>query len=292
MACGLLWVCPVCATKVQSVRAGELREAIDYWTSGGGGVELATLTIPHGRRDSLHALLADMLDGYQVMCRSRAYRAWIASHGIIGTVRGLEVTWSETHGWHPHLHVLQLREDAGVVDPARGRALFNMWRHSISTKTSLGTPSIKAFKLQDATHAARYVTKLGTEYLWTTEDEMVRSHSKRGRGDSRTPFDLLRAQADGASGPWRQLWREYEASFKGRAQLQWSSGLKRLLLGHEGHSDQQVADSIGKADAILATITTDDWTLIRTRNLQATVLGVVADHGAEGLEHLLASLRE
>jgi hypothetical protein len=290
MACGLLWICPVCAAKVQAHRADELKRALGYWGESGGGVELATLTIPHGRWDDLHDLLRQLLKGYEHMCRSRRYRQWAESSGMVGTVRGLEVTWSEVHGWHPHLHVLQLRDESGPVDPDRGRQLFDLWHHSLRTHTRLGTPSRRAFKLQDATKAARYVTKLGTEYLWTTEDELVRSHTKRGRGLSRSPFDLLRASADGVEGPWRSLWRQYETAFKGRAQLQWSRGLKHLLLGHEGLTDQQVADSIGAADPVLATLTADQWLWVRRGNHQATVLRVVAWHGREGLRHLLAGI--
>jgi hypothetical protein len=280
----------VCAAKVQSHRAGELRRALDYWGESGGGVELATLTILHGRWDDLRELLWQLLKAYRSMTVSRGYKSWAESSGIVGTVRGLEVIWSEVHGWHPHLHVLQLREESGPVDLDRGRQLFDLWHHSLRTHTRLGTPSRRAFTLQDATKAARYVTKLGTEYLWTTEDEMVRSHTKRGRGLSHSPFDLLRASADTADGPWRSLWRQYEAAFKGRAQLQWSRGLKSLLLGHEGLTDQQVADSIGAADPVLATLTAAEWLWVRRVNHQATVLQVVHAHGREGLRHLLAGI--
>ncbi len=123
----------------------------------------------------------------------------------------------------------------------------------------MGTPSRRAFTLQDATKAARYVTKLGTEYFWTIEDEMVRSYTKRGRGFSHSLFDFLCVSADTADGPWRSLWRQYEAAFKGRAQLQWSCGLKSLFLGHEGLTDQQVADSIGAADFVLVMLTAAEW---------------------------------
>ncbi len=138
--------------------------------------------------------------------------------------------------------------------------------------------------------AARYVTKLGTEYFWIIEDEMVRLYTKRGRGFLYSPFDLLCAFADTADGPWRFLWRQYEAAFKGRAQLQWSRGLKSFFLGHEGFTDQQVADFIGAADPVLATLTAAEWLWVRRVNHQATVFQVVHVHGREGLRHLLAGI--
>jgi hypothetical protein len=95
----------VCAAKVQSHRAGELRRALDYWGESGGGVELATLTIPHGRWDDLRELLRQLLKAYRSMTASRGYKFWVEFFGIVGTVCGLEVTWSEVHGWYLYFYV-------------------------------------------------------------------------------------------------------------------------------------------------------------------------------------------
>jgi hypothetical protein len=307
-ACGLLWVCPVCAAKVQAVRAGELGDALAIWADHEGRSELATLTVPHGRNDTPRRLVDQLTRAYGKMIASRRYKDWAEASDLVGTVRGLEVTWGFVHGWHPHLHVLQLADAAGAggrgssatapgprhrapaVDPKRAVELFEMWHHSILRHTDLDAPSRKAFRLQDATHAARYVTKMGKEYSWGAEDELVRSHTKRGRGVNLTPFDILRAAAEGRDGPWGPLWRAYEEAFKGRRQLVWSDGLRALLGTPDERSDQEVADSIGQLDPVLATITPDEWRRIRNGNHQATVLQVVALHGAEGLAHLLGAL--
>ena len=300
-ACGLLWVCPVCAAKVQAVRALELRDGIEYWRDTGGDVELATLTVPHGRGDDLRDLVAQLVRAYQKMTRSRAYAEWVERWDLSGTVRGTETTWGPVHGWHPHLHVVQFRGGDGraarervaaVGAPERADELFGLWHHAVTRHTRLSAPSRRAFSLQDADHAARYVTKLGTEYSWTTADELVRSHSKRGRHESLSPFDLLRREVEGVEGPWRSLFRHYEAAFKGQRQLVWSKGLRVLLGRPDERSDQEVADSIGADDAILASISPDDWTRIRDGNHQATVLQVVAHAGAAGLGFFLESLRE
>jgi hypothetical protein len=55
------------------------------------------------------------------MIASRGYKFWVEFSGIVGTVRGLEVTWLEVHGWYLYLHVFQLREESGPVDSDRGR---------------------------------------------------------------------------------------------------------------------------------------------------------------------------
>jgi hypothetical protein len=39
------------------------------------------------------------------MTASRGYKSWAEFFGIVGIVRGLEVTWSEVHGWHLYFYV-------------------------------------------------------------------------------------------------------------------------------------------------------------------------------------------
>jgi hypothetical protein len=54
---------------------------------------------------------------------------------------------------------------------------------------------------------------------------------KQGKGQSRTPFELLAAvvgEADYVEGD-RARWREWELGSKGRRQLTWSPGLRELV---------------------------------------------------------------
>jgi hypothetical protein len=107
-----------------------------------------------------------------------------------------------------------------------------------------------------------------------------------------TPFDMLRAYlANPDDGRLLARFAEYALNFHGKQQLVWSLGFKKRLLGTEGLTDQQVSDSIGELDEVLARITWDDWKLIRQRNLQPHVLQVVSDYGSAGLEHLLSAYR-
>jgi hypothetical protein len=84
---------------------------------------------------------------------------------------------------------------------------------------------------------------------------------------------------------------EFAYCFHGKRQLVWSDGLKKRLLGSEGLTDEQVAASIGEYDQVLATITLQEWKIIRRYNLQPYVLQVVQSHGRPGLLHLLSIYR-
>jgi hypothetical protein len=67
------------------------------------------------------------------------------------------------------------------------------------------------------------------------------------------------------------LFREYAEATKGRQQLAWSPGLKKMYAIAEQSDDEIVAQA--EEDAILlALITSDDWRAIRKHKAQAHVL--------------------
>ena len=59
---------------------------------------------------------------------------------------------------------------------------------------------------------------------------MTKGHIKKGKTDSKTPFDLLRDYAEGDENAGK-LFRIYFEAFKGTRQLNWSKGLKTFQQG-------------------------------------------------------------
>lgn len=290
MACGSVWVCPVCASKIQRVRAAELRQAIAAAGSLGLSVAMLTLTIPHTRHDDLADLLEGFTGALGAVLGGRAWKKLVAAYGIAGYVRALEVTWGEASGWHPHAHVLLFLDPRADLEQLADQ-LFPSWETAVANR-GLGAAVRAAFSLQDATHANRYVTKLGTELDWGPAEELVRGHTKSGGAHRYSPFDLLGEYAYNSDARAGALFRDYAETFKGRRQLQWSRGLKAELLGTEGPTDEEIADSLGELDAVLATLTPDDWARVRLAGLRGSLLLVAELEGAAGVAHLLASLRD
>lgn len=300
IACGLVWLCPVCAPKIQGVRAAEVAEAIEYWEQCGGIVELVTYTVPHHRSQRLEELDTAVRNAYRSMTGSRAYRELAQDLEVLGTIVAPEVTWGAETGWHPHLHVLRFRRSggAGGRQDARTSAppdstLFELWRAAV-VRAGLEAPSIRAFKVQNGTRAAEYVAKMGTDtYTWGTHDELVRSHTKKGREGRFTPFDFIRNSLAGLEGPWGSLWRDYAAVYRGRRQLRWSPGLKDFLGATESRQDEEIAASLGEAYWLLAELSDEDWKLVRGSGHRARgeLLEVAELHGSEGIAVYLAALR-
>lgn len=284
MACGSVWVCPVCARKIQAVRAAEVRAGIEEAMRRGWRPLMLTQTIRHSRADDLAELVGKFSEALRNFRKWRAYSRAVEDHGIEGAIRALEVTWGEVNGWHPHAHTILLV--SGPLDGLED-ALRSLWARAVES-AGLPAGNEHALQLEDASAVQEYLTKMATDsYRWGPEDELVRAHSKRGRGFRFTPFDLLRACLEDDNPRYRALFAQFAWAFHGRRQLVWSNGLKKELLGSDGVSDQQIADSLGEADELLANITLEVWRFIRKRNLQRTVLEVADLHGRDGLRLLL-----
>ena len=98
MACGSVWVCPICAAKISELRRVELEQAIKACIDNGGAVYLATYTISHKRYDSLPTLLQSFLAARKRAKQGRKAQELRKQFGVMGTVSVREVTWSEQNG--------------------------------------------------------------------------------------------------------------------------------------------------------------------------------------------------
>lgn len=288
--CGSVWVCPVCAAKIQAERAKEVRGAIDAWEERGGRVLLMTQTFRHSRADVLAEVVGSFKDAMRRFRSGRRFEKAGKALSLGGVVAGYEVTWGADNGWHPHAHSLLFV--GGKVTPKRAREeLWSVWR-AVAARAGLEVDG-RAFDVREGGAVRRYVTKLGTAYQWNSEHELVKSHSKRGKGETGlTPFDFLRKhQEDPQGGPWLHLFREFAKSYHGRNQLTWSRGFKRQLLGSDGLTDEQVAESVGERFTVLARLTADEWRRIRRAGHHAgTVVRVFDMAGFEGLRLWVESL--
>ena len=296
--CGLVWLCPVCAPKIQAVRSAELETAIELAKERGLVVDLVTLTLPHRKGQTLAELEEVLRRAYRSMRESRGYRDLTKSLGLVGTVASEEVTWGPETWWHPHVHLLRFRSEGEIS--SRGKLvtddlrLFELWRAAV-VRRGWETPKLQGFSVQDGTHAHGYVQKLGRPeeaFNWKLSDEMARSHTKRGRGERYTPFDFLRMGATDAEGPWRGLWREYAGVYKGRQQLRWSKGLRERLGVQQMGSDEQIAESIGETWSWARDLTDRDWAVIRRFDARGELLQLAPHVGRAGVEIYMQQLYE
>lgn len=258
--CGSVWQCPICAAKVSERRRVELTDAIGRAQSQGLRVLLLTLTVRHGLGDDVKLMLKRMSKALGRCSSDRKAKEVRASMGLVGTVRTLEVT-DGPNGFHPHLHILLfIRSDWSLQTIEDAWA--NLW---IDACIKVGLPEPVrnvACKVEDGSKAAKYVGK------WGMVEEVTKGHLKHGRKGGRTPWDLLRAAADGDNQAGRR-WLIFADAFKGQVQLRWSPGLRALLGMPSSKSDKELAEAeIDLSAKVLAELTDiERQALVSTKSL-------------------------
>lgn len=281
--CARVWACPVCAAKISERRRVELVEAIEAAKGIGLRVYLLTLTVPHGLGDDVRQVVAGVLDAWRKCTDDRAGKALRNGFKIRGTIRALEVTHGR-NGFHPHLHVLLFLEP-GASPVEVERQFCALWQRAC-IKVGLPCPSDEhGCRVEDGSHAAAYASK------WGLESEMTKSHTKKGRNGSRTPWDFLRAilAGDEDAKQCRVLFLAYVDAFKGKRQLYWSNGLRQLLAVKQEATDEDIAAAQEENADLLATLTVEEWRAVLITRSEAHLLAVAELH-PESLRVVLASL--
>lgn len=123
---------------------------------------------------------------------------------------------------------------------------------------------------------AEYITKYGREpkeKTWGVEHEIASSHSKRGRGDGLTPFQLLECYEFGDFRA-KHLFKEYAAALDGKRQLVWTKGLRELLALPEEVEDEQLALIEEPETETFIEISIDGWKVVCLHSLHARVLNL------------------
>ena len=262
--CGSVWTCPVCSAKISEARRSELKKAMDNLKKNGGAVYLMTLTNRHHVGDNLAYLLDRQSKALELFWSSRRKGGAVEVLGKLGKfghIMATEVTYGE-NGWHPHFHILLFFENP-INFKAVEKLLASHWQYCC-VKKGMKEPSLeRGCRIDDGAKAQEYVTK------WGLEDEMTKGHTKKGREDSLTPFDLLRQSVECPE--YEKLFQEYAICFKGKRQLVWSKGLKALLQVEE-KTDEELATETEKESVMIKDIDFAIWTLINVYNHRAEIL--------------------
>lgn len=296
--CGLVWVCPVCASKITEKRRLEIQTGFNRWKDLGGALIHLVLTFPHSREQRLAEILPKFSEARRKMLNRKGWKRMAARIGLEGSLRALEVTYG-VNGWHVHTHealfvpgaFYRAAKDDPYCDPFDEELdgwdlcelqseILDLWG-TACLDVGLGLINEHGVTVQDGRHASKYLSK------WGLESELTKSHLKQGRAGSLSPFDLLRAVSNG-EGDYSWVFQEYASAFKGKLQLTWSHGMaKRLKLVVE--TDGEAAGEPDPAMAFLAALTRSDWYRIYRAEIRGDLIAAAASGGRDGL---LAFLRK
>lgn len=262
--CGLIWICPVCASRISEQRSRMLKAGMD----GAHVVPLLiTFTMSHGYRQRLKPNLEALTDAYKDLTHGRAWVGFAERYGWLTSVRALEVTHGE-NGWHPHLHVLAFLKQPLHYDEAFmfDIQLSDMWRGQLARRGASASAERGVDVRTANKDAAAYVAKFGREPLlsadgksaWGIERELTKAVVKNARWNGRTPWALLSdyGQGDQQAGA---LFVEYSEAFRNHKQLVIPPAARELL-GIDDVPDAELADApLSEVERLLWRLTIDQW---------------------------------
>ena len=154
--------------------------------------------------------------------------------------------------------------------------LLNKWI-DVCEKVGLQTSWEHGLRLEHGEDAANYLSKYDT---WSLEQELTKAHIKKAKKDSMTPFDFLRAYVKTEDKKYLTLFADYHKHFKGKKQLQWSPGLKKLF-GIAEMSDKKKKKKKMESADILGMLNYLEWKQIIKANARANFLDNIELYGLE-----------
>lgn len=285
-SCGSVWLCPVCEQKIQAARRRELETAVEG--HGRRACLMISLTMRHGRGQSLRDLRSKLAKAYTAMTRGKPWQRFAERFGIVGSIRALEVTHGAQNGWHPHLHVIWLchpgwldmssatvdgeslmptDDDRGFVldgERATGQLwhdwLVSRWRTMVARHVGPDhePDDVHGLQVTPCDRGGSYLAKLGLE--------IAPPGTKPGRWGHRSPWQIATALIDHPNGYDLGLWSEYCGAMHHARRLSWSRGLKARF-GLLDQTDEEAAADIPKDAETVCVIDAEAWKEIRGYNL-------------------------
>lgn len=296
VTCGSVWACPVCASKIQQRRRGELQQLTSWVESTDRHAIMVTFTFPHTRIQTLRELLLRQREAFGKL---RAGKAWVrikSALGYQGMVRSLEITHGSS-GWHPHTHELWvLSGQPSMAERARLLGeIVDRWEKCCIASGLLDPADqvkVKAFRAHSVdirwqVSCAEYLAKQDAARAWGVESELALSRTKKGRAAGVHPHEFLVRQAPGDAARFLEF---VDATKELRArQLYWSPGLKGVC-GVVDLSDEELADDTQQLAEFFSSLSADQWRAVRGNGVRAHVLEQVAAGDMGGFLRLLHSV--
>jgi hypothetical protein len=265
--CGSIFHCPVCAKIVTEKRRAELKQATKTWRNMGGFLYFMTLTTRHHKNTHLRTLKAGQTLAKKKFFTGRKAEQLFSELGKCYQITANEITFGCENGFHPHTHLLIFSDKqlSGFELYKLQHKLALHWQNACRL-AKIEIPDLKhGLDLKDGSYAEDYISK------WGLEEEMTKSHLKRGKLGSLTPFDLLHLSIEDEplydNVRPSKLFQEYALVFKNTRQLSWSKGLKKLLKIVDVE-DEELAKETDRTSFIVHNVSALIFALVRKNKVR------------------------
>lgn len=295
VSCGSVWACPVCSLKISQHRAEKLTYYLKHiQTETNYKIGFLTLTIRHNLSENLRENKHSVLNIWRNITKSRKYRELSKKYKILGNIRALEVKFSFSTGWHPHLHILFIADENQENLEKFNKEIINIWIQEHAENSKAEKTGQKYVPVLCEKGISEYITK------YSAADEITRSYIKTGQKDkfSFTPFDMLqyiennefnKALEDNVN-KLKNKFREFVENFKATKQLTYSRSL--LLLFNnliDNKTDEEIVTEKQENEKIVLSIEKTIFEKIIKYKIEADILNIIQ---FENTNNLILFLRE
>lgn len=290
--CGSVWSCPVCAHRVQEVRRQEIHTAVEWAKSKDLVPVMLTLTTPHYSHQTCSDLLTRLSSAHRYLVSGKSWVNFKNRIGFQGMIRSLETLYGKS-GWHSHFHILWFVSPEMSLDEINDYVLAR-WEKACQKQNLIPKGKLRSFrkhsvKVTEAHNSGDYLAKQDNEkYLvkWGVDREISKGLSKQSRNGLLHPFNLVDLWETHGIPEYADLFLEYIRAFKGKAQIFWSHGLKKLC-GVTDKSDEEAAEQEYEESQKVMSLESFAWDLIRSKKMRSKILTMIETTGPDSVEDWL-----
>ncbi|GEM_PF-4211271 len=249
--CGNVWGCPVCSLAIQIRRGGEIDDAIHRWISyepdrlgpPNAHCYMLTGTLRHAISHRLADTSQVIADAWSLFFAGREGQAIRKELGIEFSIRALEATYGDEHGWHPHLHIVVFANQSWSAK--QKERIEERWRWAIESTAGYD----KAFRPNEARgmNISEVWRKSDGHYLQKMFLELTAPGYKKAGNGNLTYWEIAERAASGER-RYIHIWKEAQDALFARKQLTWSHGAKSFF-----KIDELADEAIAHKDGIDAT---------------------------------------
>jgi hypothetical protein len=280
--------CPVCCGFMRERVAEKLADASCRWDEAGYAGLYAVLTVPHGVSDELKDTFGSEAAAWRRITSSRRWKQLREDTGV-ELLRTTEITHGAGSGWHPHqnLYLIAKTTDEATLAVKVIPVLRDLWQRECRRRgfSQLSAEhGVHVEVVQSSQSVAEYIIK-----DFGIGREMIRGDAKRGRGSSRTFFELVADYRERSDPADLALIHEYVQVTRGRRMLSASRGFWKLMasVGVGEPSEDELAEEPECEE--LGSLPSHVWDrVVRIWGLDAELLKAAETGGRDAVVRLLA----
>jgi len=272
--CGNIWICNCCSKIIRAKKAAMISEIL--MNKKAYEFDMITLTIKHKKEDKLIDLINQVNKGFNQLNTTKRIKKLYEKLGYLGIIKALDITYNDSNGWHPHLHIILVSKSGINYRTAEHAIIYEEWNKI--NKSELSPKAFEAVRIQkkDIEKVGKYMTKEETD----------------GFNFMSLSLEFTQNQTKGENNIWslardgkEELVKEFEKATKGKTAISISRALKINDLTNEDLVKEE--EEIKTEDSIKAKLSARLYRAVYNKKLNILLKQAYRENKEEGIKNLL-----